>query len=64
MIRNKTCPVARVKVDRVVILRGFAIAAWKSVAILPEHITYHACRRERSCLPAAFDSCTFVAVAN
>jgi hypothetical protein len=42
MVRNETGPVTRVKVDRVTILRGLAIAARKSVAILPEHITCHA----------------------
>ena len=42
MVRDETRPVARVKVDRVTILRSLAIAARKSVAILPEHITGHA----------------------
>jgi hypothetical protein len=64
MVCNETRPVTRVKVDRVAILRGLAIAARKSVTILPEHITCHARGRERSRLPAAFDSCTFVTVAD
>ena len=42
MIRNETGPVTRIKVDCVAILRGLAIAARKSIAILPEHITCHA----------------------
>jgi hypothetical protein len=64
MVCNKTGPVARAKVDRVAIIRSLAVAAWESISKLPEHVPSHAGARERSGLPAALHSCTFIGVAN